>query len=196
MYISFAPACLASLGCSLIFLLAYLLDSSINSFIDGCEEFEIFPCTVFKKRYHFPIFVPNLLYRYHFSVFVSIPCISTMYSYPSPVSVLFFCIRTDLLYQCYFLVLWYDNDIYHAITWHVTPACYHMTHACYHLTLIWYHLSPAILNTWLVIIIFWESYPAILYYIQWLVSLVLMCSCTPVFLNLPCSCYSRKLIIT
>jgi len=124
------------------------------------------------------------LYLYYFQ-----NCIVFLYAYRSPVSVPSFCIRTDLMYQYYFLVfipipcigtffLYCDTIviftvliIWHVITWSLTPACYHMTP-------VWYHLSPVTryITTWLMIIIFQKSCHAILYYIQWLVSLVLMYS--------------------
>ena len=76
-------------------------------------------------------------YRYYFLVFNW-----------SPVSILFSCIVISIVLITR-----------HAITWHLTLTFYHLTP-------VWYHLSPALLNTWLLIIIIWESCPAILYYIQ------------------------------
>ena len=135
LYITFAPACLASLGCSLACLLACLLDRSINSFIDGYEKFEIFTYIIFQKLHVF------------------------LYSYWSPVSVLFFYIRTDPLYRFYFSILWYTIVIstvlitWHAITWHRTPdaiTCLLLV-ITWHLFNITYHLPPDILpfDLWL-----------------------------------------------
>ena len=94
-------------------------------------------------------------------------CIIFQYSYQSSVSISFSVL-------CYITV-----DICCVTTWHLTPACYHLTPACYHLIPAWYYLSPATcyITIWLVIIIFQESCSAILYYIQWPTSLVLMYSC-------------------
>jgi len=112
-----------------------------------------------------------------------------LYSYWSPVSVSFSCIRTDPLYRCRFLVcipipcistvscivistvlildvLLLDTWLLHAITW----PCLLSPDACL-ISLITWHLT-----TCLVIIIFRESCPDILYYIQWPVFLVLVCS--------------------
>jgi len=58
LYISFAPICLDSLGYSLAYLLACSLDSSINSFIDGCEEFKTCTYTVSQNCIVFIVFVP------------------------------------------------------------------------------------------------------------------------------------------
>ena len=97
----------------------------------------------------------NFLYRYRFSVFVSIFYIGIifLYLYRSTVSVLF-------SYILYMIVISIVLITWHAITWHLIPTCYHLTP-------IWYHLSPA---TWyitacLVIIIFQKSCLTILYFI-------------------------------
>jgi len=109
----------------------------------------------FSKLYCFPVFLPI---SYISSIFP--------YSYWSPVPVPFSCIHTDLLYQYCFHVLWYTIVIstvlitWYIIIWYLTLACYHLKPACYHLYLAtWY------ITTWLAIIIFRESCPAILYYI-------------------------------
>ena len=118
LYISFAPACLASLECLLPRLLACILDNSINSFIEGCKEFETCTYTVFQNCIVFP-------------VFVSISCIGTVFLYSC---------RYHVSVPFSYIVL-YDSDIYCTITWNLTLACYYMTP-------VWYHLSPVILNTW------------------------------------------------
>jgi len=109
---------------------------------------------LFSKNCTFSCIHTDPLYRYRFPVFVPISCLGTvfLYSYRSP-------------YRYYFPVLRYTIVISTMI---ITPACYY-------LTLVWFHLSPATwyITTWLVIIIFWESNLAFLYYIQWPVSLVL-----------------------
>jgi len=78
MYMSFALACLASLECSLACLPTCLLDSSINSFIDGCEEFKIFTYIVFQNwmffcaradfldHYRFPVSCYSVFDIYYF----------------------------------------------------------------------------------------------------------------------------------
>jgi len=162
LYVSFAPAFLAWMfTCLLARLLAWKYN--YYSFLDGCEEFETCTYTVFQNCSVFlyscrsPVSVP-------FFLFVQISCISTifLYSYWSPISVLFSCIRTDLLYRYHFSILWYTIVISTMLlldNWHLIPECYHLTP-------IWYHLSPATLyiTTRLVIILVRESCPAILYY--------------------------------
>jgi len=112
--------CFVSLGCLRACLLACLIDSSINFFIDGCEGFEIFTYAVFLKTVCFPVFVP-------------ISCVGTlfMYSHRSLVSVLFSCIKI-----C-------DSDIYCAYY----STCHYLTpDSCMlHLFDITYHLPPDIL---------------------------------------------------
>ena len=79
--------------------------------LDGCVEFETCAWTIFQNRIVF------------------------LYSYWYPVSVPFFCIRTDLLYQHYFPVLCYTAvNICCVTTWHLTPTCYHLTPVWYYLT--------------------------------------------------------------
>ena len=125
LYVIFALACLSSLGCTLactplVYIIIQLLFLSW------------WLCRVWN------LCLNCLPKSYHFSVFVTISCISTifLYSYRSPVSVLFYC------------VVIYDSDIRCAITCQLTPACYHLTP-------VWYHLSPTTwyITTWLVIII-------------------------------------------
>jgi len=110
-------------------------------------------CIVFLYSYPSPVSVPffcictDPLFRYYFSVFILIPCFGTvfLYSYRSSISVPFLCI------------VLYNNG--YLLYYHLTPdTCYHLTPACYHLIFVYYHLSPAMLNTWLMIIILREFY--------------------------------------
>ena len=135
------------------------------------------------------ILFPNYII---FPVLILIPCIDIvfLYSYRSSISVLFSCIRTDRLYRYHFPIfipipcigivflywkymiviltmLLLNTWLLHAITW----PCLLSPDACL-ISLITWHLT-----TCLVIIIFRESCPDILYYIQWPVFLVLVCSC-------------------
>ena len=161
LYVSFAPACLASLGYMLTCMSACLL---VNSTII------LFLMVVKSLNPIFILFSKTML----FLVFVPIPCIDTVFLclYRSPVSVPFSYMCTDPMYPYCFPVYWYLL----CLTWHAITC--HLTSACYYLIPVWYHLSPA---TWhitacLVIIIFRESCSDILYYVQWPVLLILMYS--------------------
>jgi len=105
------------------------------------------------------------MYRYCFLVFVPISCIGTiiLYAYRSLVSVLFSCKVISFMFTTW-----------HAITCLLTPACYH-------LTLVRYHLSPAMSDTWLIIITIREWWLDILIYpdIFILLQTVLLYTCTP-----------------
>jgi len=158
LYVSFALACLASLGCALASMSAclYINSTIILSLLVVKSLNPVF--ILFFKTVLFPIFVP-------------IPCISTIFlcSYRFPVSVSFFRICTDLLYRYCFHVSLYtivisillilsmlllDTWLLHAITW----PCLLAPYTCL-ISLITLHLTIC-----LVIIIFWESlscYPVI-----------------------------------
>ena len=169
-----SQACLASLICSLAYLLACLLDNLINSFIWIVRSLKSLLKLFFKTEC--------------FLVFVPIFCIGTIFLF----RVVRQMISSVLIYlTCYRLPV---------ITWHLIPACYYLTPApWYDIT---YHLPPG-MTAWPVIITFtgilsWfpvlytvTCYPIL--YIQWPESILLMYSCN--FLNLSCSCHSRKLII-
>jgi len=126
----------------------------------------------------------DLLYWYHFSVFVPISSIAT------------FCISSDPVYRYRFLALWYI-DIYNESTVLIYLACYHLLvtpdscmlspDTCL-ISLITCHL----IHDYLTVII---TFTGILswYSIQYTMTYI---SSTNILLNLSCSCHSRKLIIT
>jgi len=139
----------------------------------SCEEFETFSSIVFQKVYYF-------------SVFGSIPCIGTIFFY--------IVLYNSGYLLCYHLTL--DTWHLHVITWHLLFITRHLLAINWHMFDITYHLPPVILSLDLWLSYYRNLVTAILYYIQWTIFLVLMYSCTPEFLNLTCSCYSHKLIIT
>jgi len=116
---------------------------------------------LFSKNCTFSYIQTDLLYRYRFSVFVLIPCIGTV-----------------------FLIV--ISTVF--ITWHTTTCHYLIPDSCVLspdtclISLITCHLIYSCLPC---IIIFQESYPAIMYYIQWLVFLVLMYAWTRHALVIP-----------
>jgi len=110
--------------------------------LDGCEEFETCIYTVFLTVQFFCV-LTDLLYRYHFLLFVPILCIGTvfLYSYWSSVSVPFSHMRTDPLHRYYFLY----SDIYCAyyLPWYyLTPYSYMLSPNTYLISLITDHLTP------------------------------------------------------
>jgi len=167
MYVSFAPACLASFECTLTCQLVYLL-IQLLFFLDGCEEFETCNYSSFQNGIIF------------------------LYSYRTPVSVLFSYIHTDLLYWYRFsvcvLISWvllscivisFIFTTWHAITCHLTPACCHLTLLVitWHMFYITHQLPPDMLLLDRDYHIYGNHAPVILYYIQWSKFIVLMFSC-------------------
>jgi len=84
-------------------------------------------------------------------VFIFLKFIVFLYSYRSPYCTIF-CTRTDPPYRYHFSLLCYTT-VDTSLFYHLTRACYHLTPACYHLISTCYYFSPALLITWLVIII-------------------------------------------
>ena len=107
LYVSFASACLASLECMFACMPACLFNSTITLSLMVVKGLK-------PDLYYFP------------------NCIIFLYSYWSPISVSFSCIRTDPLYRFCFP----DSDIYYAYLLDVLPP------ACDHVTPVWYHLTP------------------------------------------------------
>ena len=143
MYVSFAPARLASLGCTLACMLACLLDNStiLLSLMVVKSLKTIF--ILFFKMYHFSYTRTGPLYRYCF-----------LYSYRSPVSVLFFYIEYMIVISTMPLL---NTWLMHAITWPLHVITWYLFD-------ITYHRSPGTL-----LLALWLSYfrnlTAIMYYI-------------------------------
>jgi len=147
-----SPTCLASLACSLTYLLACLLDKLINSFIWLLWRVWNLYLNYFSKLYCF-------------LVFVSIFSISTtfLYLYRSPESVPFS------------RIMIYDNDILCAYLLDaLSPAYGQLKPACHYLTLDSCMLSPATwyMTAWPMIIIFMGilSWYPVLYTMTWIYS--------------------------
>jgi len=159
--------------------------------------------SVYLFFYHWLWRVWNLIYtvflRLHdFSIFIPISYISTVFLY----RLTCFHLMLSFIMLSLITCLISPPDMLlpdHATTWHMP--------------LLWYHLSLASchVNTWPVIIIFTrimyllsciiysDLLSCIIYTVTWIYSthvpLLYMNFCTPEFLIMTCSCYSRKLII-
>ena len=143
----------------------------------------------FTKLYCFPVFV---LISY-ISVLFSCVRINLLYQYCFLVFVPISCIiRTDPLYRYYLPILRHMIVISTVI---MTPACYYLTHDSCMLSPDIYLISlitcPWYMTTWPAIIIFVGilSWYPVLYTVTCILN-------TYVLLNLSCSCHSHKLIIT
>jgi len=134
--VSFTPACLASLECTLACTPACLFVNSIIALSLMVVKSLKPKFILFSKTVSFSCIHTEPLYRYCFLVFILIPCISTVIlsAYRSLVPVLFS-----------YIVISFMFTTWHAITCLLIPACYHLTP-------VWYHLSPTMPDTWLIII--------------------------------------------
>ena len=153
LYVSFVPACLTLLECSLACLPTYLLDNlTIILFMMVVKSLKALLILFFKTALLFSIYT-DPLYRYHFPV----SCCSTVITY---------CVITCWAFT-WRAFTWHANTYCAVTTWHIPPVCYYLTPTCitWHMYDITCLLSPDTCHAWyltLIIITIREWWPDIL----------------------------------